>query len=194
VLAPWAIPINFRIHRKPEQENDPKVTLLDLAAAMVREVAEWFPDDRLTLMADGADASLAKRHLPRTAFYSRMRRNAALYTEAPPRQPGQRGRLRKNGTRLATPQHWAATLPKTSGQSAEVTIRGKRRTRLVSAHRVLWYETCPDLLMLMVFVRDPSGHQPDDFFLYHRFDGYRRRGIGTLRWALDHAQASLYSS
>jgi len=81
---------------------------------MVREVAEWFPDYRLTLMADGAYASLAKRNLPRTALYSRMRRNTALYTEAPARQPGQRGRPRKKGTRL------------------------------VSVQRVLWYEPCPD--------------------------------------------------
>ncbi|MCL4521443.1 MAG: transposase [Firmicutes bacterium] len=161
---PWAIPINLRIHRKPKHENDPKVTLLDLAATMVREVAEWFPDYQFTLMADGAYASLAKRHLPRTALYSRMRRNAALYTEAPARQPGQRGRPRKKGTRLATPEHWAATLPTASWQSASVTIRGQQRTRLVSVHRVLWYETCPDQLVLMVLVRDPSGQQPDDFF------------------------------
>ena len=140
------------------------MTLLGLAATMVREVAEWFPDYQLTLMADGAYASLAKRNLPRTALYSRMRRNAALYTEAPARQPGQRGRPRKKGTRLATPEHWAATLPTASWKSASVTIRGKQRTRLVSVQRVLWYETCPDQLVLMVLVRDPSGQQPDDFF------------------------------
>ena len=161
---PWAIPINFRIHRKPEQDNDPKVTLLDLAAAMVREVAEWFPEYRLALMADGAYAALAKRHLPRTVLYSRMRRNAALYREAPPRQPGQRGRPRKKGARLPTPERWASTLPKASWQSAQVTMRGKQHSRLVFAQRVLWYETCPDQLGLMVLVRDPSGHQPDDFF------------------------------
>ncbi len=90
-----------------------------------------------------------------------MRRNAALYTETLARQPG---RPRKKGTRLATPQHWAAALPEASWQSASVAIRGKQHTRLVSVHRVLWYETCPDHLLLMVLVRDPSGQQPDDFF------------------------------
>jgi len=150
---PWALPINLRIHRKPAQETDPKVTLLDLAEDMVREVAEWFPEYRLILMADGAYAALAKRHLPRTALYSRMRRNAVLYEEAPARKPGQRGRPRKKGDRL--PTAW---------QSAQVTIRGKQQKRLVSVQRVLWFETCPDQLVLLVLVRDPAGRQPDDFF------------------------------
>ena len=161
---PWAIPINLRIHRKPEHEGDAKVTLLDLAEAMVREVAEWFPEYLIALMADGAYASLAKRHLPRTALHSRMRRDAALYTEAPPRKPGQRGRPRKKGSRLPTPKEWAASLAKDQWQSATVTIRGKTQDRLVAVQRVLWYETCPDQLVLLVLVRDPSGKQRDDFF------------------------------
>ena len=131
---------------------------------MVREVAEWFPEYRLSLMADGAYAALAKRRLPRTTLTSRMRRNAALYEAAPARKPDQRGRPRKKGKRLATPQHWAATLPESDWQSAQVTIRGKQKKRLVSVQRVLWYETCPDQLVLLVMVRDPAGRQPDDFF------------------------------
>ncbi len=161
---PWAIPINVRIHRKPEKDTDPKVTLLDLAEEMIREVAEWFPDYQLTLVADGAYSALAKRHLPRTALYSRMRRNAALYQEAPPRKSGQRGRPRKKGNRLPTPEHWAATLTREDWKAAKVMIRGKQHERMVSVQRVLWYETCPDQLVLLVMVRDPGGHQPDDFF------------------------------
>ncbi len=45
-----------------------------------------------------------------------------------------------------------------------MTIRGKRHDRLVSVQRVLWYETCPDQLVLLVLVRDPAGKQRDDFF------------------------------
>ena len=161
---PWAIPINMRIHRKPKHEGDPRGTLIDLAEAMVREVAEWFPEYLISLMADGAYASLAKRNLPRTALYSRMRRDAALYTAAPPRKPGQRGRPRKKGSRLPTPKAWAASLAKDQWQAATVTIRGKRQERLVSVQQVLWYETCPDPLVLLVLVRDPSGKQRDDFF------------------------------
>ncbi len=111
---------------------------------MLREVAAWFPEYRLVLMADGAYGSLAKRRLTRTTLVSRMRRNAALYTEPPARKPGQRGRPRKKGDRLPTPEHWAATLPQSSWQTVNATIRGKEHKRLVFAHRVLWYETCPD--------------------------------------------------
>jgi len=155
---PWALPINLRIHHKGE------ATLLDLAEAMVREVAEWLPPYRFALSADGAYASLARRHLPRTALYSRMRRDAALYKAPPPRTKGQRGRPRKRGERLPSPTQWADTVPKTSWQSATVTIRGKTKTRLLFSQAVLWYKTCPDALVLMVLVRDPTGREPDDFF------------------------------
>ncbi len=158
VTPPWAVPIDIRVHRK----HGP--TLNDLAEAMVREGAAWLPDYQFALMADGAYAPLAKRRLSRTALYSRMRRNAALYTKPPARKKGQRGRPRKKGDRLPSPQQWADTLPKAHWQSAEVTIRGKHQTRLVSTHPVLWYEACPDQLVLMVLVRDPSGHEHDDFF------------------------------
>ncbi len=42
--------------------------------------------------------------------------------------------------------------------------QGKQQKRRVSGQRVLWYETCPDQLGLLVMVRDPAGRQPDDFF------------------------------
>ena len=137
---PWAIPINMRIHRKPKHEGDPRVTLIDLAEAMVREVAEWIPEYLISLMADGAYASLAKRPLPRTALYSRMRRDAALYTAAPPRKPANGRRPRKKGSRLPTSKAWAASLANDQWQAATVTIRGKRQERLVSVQQVLWYD------------------------------------------------------
>ncbi len=62
---PWALPVNLRIHRK----GGP--TLLDLAEAMVREVAEWLPGERFALVADGAYTALARRGMPRTVLYSR---------------------------------------------------------------------------------------------------------------------------
>ncbi len=132
---------------------------------MVRdEVAAWFPAYRLSLMADGAYAALAKRRLPCTTLVSRMRRNAALYEATPARKPGQRGRPRKKGDRLPTPQHCAATLSEAEWKTAHVTIRGKQQKRRVSVQRILWYETCPEQLGLLIMVRYPAGRQPDDFF------------------------------
>ena len=155
---PWAVPINVRIHHKGE------ATLLDLAEAMIREVSEWLPQYRFALSADGAYAALARRHLPRTAVYSRMRRDAALYAAPPARKKGQRGRPRKRGERLPTPTQWADTLPQSSWKSATVAVRGKTQQRFVVSQTVLWYKTCPDALVLMVLVRDPAGREPDDFF------------------------------
>jgi len=68
------LPINVRLHRKED------LTTLDLAEAMPRELAAWFPELGWQLAADGAYASLAKRGLPRCELTSRMRRDAALYS------------------------------------------------------------------------------------------------------------------
>ncbi len=155
---PWAVPINVRIHPKGE------ATLLDLAEAMIREVSEWPPQYQFALSADGAYAALARRHLPRTTVYSRMRRDAALFAAPPARQKGQRGRPRKRGERLPSPTQWADTLP-----PILLAIRDRHRPRQdPAAVRVL-----PDRLVVQNVsgcssshgvVRDPAGREPDDFF------------------------------
>ena len=95
-------------------------------------------DERLTILQDAK--GLLKQALP-------------VVTQAPPRQPG---RPRKKGARLPTSERWASTLPKASWPSTQVTIRGQQHRRLVFAQRVLWYETCPDQLVLMVLVREKN--------------------------------------
>jgi hypothetical protein len=161
VIAPWggeplALPILVRLHRK----GGP--TLVELAAAMMQQVAAWLPDRSFCLVADGAYASLIGRDLPRTTVISRLRRNAALYEAAPPRT-GRRGRPRKRGARLPAPPQLAAQV--TIWTREIVPMRGRRVARDLWAREVLWYETCPDRLLLLVIVRDPDGHEPDDFFV-----------------------------
>jgi hypothetical protein len=65
VIAPWggeplALPILVRLHRK----GGP--TLVELAAAMMQQVAAWLPDRSFCLVADGAYASLIGRDPPAT--------------------------------------------------------------------------------------------------------------------------------
>lgn len=153
---PLSLPINMRLHHKGEQ------TLLDLAEEMMSEVSQWFPGRCLHLSADGFYASLAGRRLPNAHLTSRMRSDAALYTVPPPRRPGQRGRTRKRGRRLPTPEQLAK---RTCGwKKATVMIRGKACIRLLLTADVLWYAVCPDQPVRLVICRDPKGRENDDFF------------------------------
>jgi hypothetical protein len=162
VRPPWGgeplgLPINMRLYRK----GGP--THLDLAEEMIREVADWLPLRQFALACDGAYASLAGRPLPRTHVTSRMRRDAALYEAPPARRRKQRGRPRKKGRRLPTPEVMARHTRK-GWRRAVVDERSKPVQRLLLCRPVLWYSVCPDRMVLLVIVRDPRGKQHDDFF------------------------------
>jgi hypothetical protein len=155
---PLGLPINVRLYRKGGKSHT------ELAEDMIGELADWLPHRRFHLCADGAYACLAGRGLPRTHFTSRLRRDAALFEKAPPRQQGRRGRPRKKGRRLPTPEQIAARLTPANWQRTVIDMRGHRVDRLLYSRPVLWYHTCPDHLVRLVIVRDPEGTQPDDFF------------------------------
>ncbi len=163
VTPPWGgeplgLAVTLGLHRKGGD-----LTPIDLAEAMIREVADWFPTRRLRLCGDGAYAALAGRKLPRTEVVSRMRRDAALYRLPSPRKKGERGRPRKKGGRLPRPDEMGRGRKK-EWKRVEVHCRGRLEVRLVFARPVLWYHVCPNRQVLLVVVRDPHGHQPDDFF------------------------------
>jgi len=151
------LPINVRLYRKGGPSH------LDLGEAMIREIAGWLPSRTFALGCDGAYASLAGRCLPHTHVTSRIRKDAALYDPPPPRRKGQRGRPRKKGKRLPSPQQMARQ-GRTGWVRAAVEERGKVVERLLLSRPVLWYAVCPDRTVLLVIVRDPTGKQHDDFF------------------------------
>ena len=154
---PLGLPIHVRLYRKGGPSH------LDLGEAMLRELAGWLPSRTFALACDGAYASLAGRALPRTHVTSRIRKDAALYEMPPPRRKGQRGRPRKKGTRLPSPEQMARQ-SRTGWVRAAVDERGKVVERLLLSRPVLWYTVCPDRPILLVIVRDPTGKQHDDFF------------------------------
>lgn len=82
VSAPWggmpiAIPVNIRLHRK----DGP--TMPALAREMMVELATWLPEASFVLCGDGAYATLAGDHLPRSAVVSRMRRDDSTLRGGP---------------------------------------------------------------------------------------------------------------
>jgi hypothetical protein len=156
---PMALPVNARLHKK----KDP-ITTVEHATQMMRELASWLPDRQLHLCADGAYATLAGADLPRTQVTSRMRRDAALYEAAPPRT-GKRGRPRLKGQRLPTPPEIAAQARPRDWRKVTVDVRGRKVEQLILTRDVLWYRVNAQELVRLVIVRDPSGVEPDDFFV-----------------------------
>lgn len=186
VTPPWgsmpiAIPVNARLHKK----NDP-ITTVEHATVMMRELAGWLPDRQLHLCADGAYASLAGAQLPRTHLTSRMRRDAALYAPKPP-PTGKRGRPRIKGQRLPTPPEIAAQADPSDWQQVTVDVRGREVQKMVLTRDVLWYGVNPTDLVRLVIVRDPTGIEPDDFFITTDLDA---SGADTAsryagRWSIE---------
>jgi hypothetical protein len=157
--TPIGVPVNARLHKKKDT-----TTTIEHAEAMIRELAEWLPERRFHLAADGAYATLAGAGLPRTQLTSRIRRDAAIYDKAPPRT-GRRGRPRTKGARLPTPADLAAGTGRRHWHTVAVDERGTMVERLVHVRDVLWYSVNKRDLLRLVIVRDPTGVQPDDFFI-----------------------------
>jgi DDE superfamily endonuclease len=172
VPSPWggeplALPVMICLHRKSKEgatEEEEELSLIELAAWMVFQLIEWLPNHRFRLVADGAYAPILRYDFPRTAVITRIRRDAALFDLAPPRT-GRRGRPRTKGQRLATPLGMAATLTDADWTTVQVCFRGRMVERKLWSRTLLWYETSRSRPLLLVIVRDPSGHQHDDFFI-----------------------------
>jgi hypothetical protein len=153
---PLGLPILMRLHRKGGD------SLIDLAEAMLQHLAGWLPERAFRLHADGFYATLAGRGLVRIHLISRMRRDGELYEPlAPTRGKSKRGRPRKKGRRLLTPEKMAQRVH--SWKLVTTTERGNVRKRLVYAQRVLWYRVSK-MPVLLVISRDPTGKERDDFF------------------------------
>jgi hypothetical protein len=162
VAPPWGgmpvgLPVNARVRRK---EGD--ATTTDLARAMLADLLAWLPQRSFRLACDGAYATLCGAGLERVEVTSRIRRDAAVYELTPPRT-GKRGRPRKKGDRLPSLPALAAAA--TGWATVDYDQRGATVTRLVWSRPLLWYGVARDTPLLLVVVRDPSGRQPDDFFI-----------------------------
>ena len=97
------LPLQARLHLA----GDEHPSCPELAAAMVQEIAAWFPDRKIVLVGDGGySAHPLLGSLPRQAEYvGLMRMDAELYDPTLPRQPaGKPGPKPKKGTRLPNPR------------------------------------------------------------------------------------------
>jgi hypothetical protein len=139
-------------------------TKLELLREMISLVAGWAPDRTFYLVVDSAYAgrTLLEQRPPNVQVVSRLRPDAALWARAPKRRPGQKGRPRRRGARLPTPQQVAAHCRQ--WQALTVTIYGRTLTTQVRTMRALWYTALREQPLQIVLVRDPAGKRRDEAF------------------------------
>jgi hypothetical protein len=192
VTFPWggeplALPVMVCLRRKGNKDED-ELSLVELAAWMIFQLAKWLPDHCFRVVADGA--SLLRYEYPRAVVITRVRRDAALNDHAPPRT-GRRGRPRTRGERLPKSPELAKQV--TNSTSVKVCARGQIVERLIWSRTLLWYETARSRPLLLVIVRDPVGHQHDDFFITSD-TSMAPAEVASLyadRWAIEDANRNL---
>src|SRR5262249_17133644 len=117
-------------------------TKLELLRELVGLVAGWAPARRCYLAVDSAYAgrALLEHRPPNVEVVSRLRLDAALWAPAPKRRPGQKGRPRRRGARLPTPQQVAARCR--HWHTLTVTIYGRTVTTQVRSMHALCTLPC----------------------------------------------------
>lgn len=141
-----------------------RLTKLALARELITLVATWAGDRAVYAVFDSAYAGreLLRQRPPNVHVISRLRLDAALWTRPRRRRPGQRGRPRRRGTRVPTPQVLAASWR--HWRPLPLTLYGRRVTPAVFALTALWYAALPDHPLRIVVVRDPSGRRQEEAF------------------------------
>lgn len=165
----WALPVLFRLHRslkRCKSDKRPYRKLTEQARELVELLAQRYPDRRFELLGDAAytNASVIKARPSNVTLIGRGRLDAALYAPAPARRPGQKGRTRVRGKRLASPAR-RASRKDARWRKVVVTVYGRTVTVRVLVIDALWYVAAGSELIRLVVVRDFPGHEKDDVFV-----------------------------
>ena len=140
------------------------------ASQALWRVKRWLPDRRIVVTADSSFSALeflAAVSDERLSVVTRLRLDAALYEPAPTPRPGQAGRPRKKGRRLAT-------LEQIAGQSATRWQRlpvalwyGQRDREIeICSKTAVWFHSgMTPVPIRWVLIRDPEGSFPTQALL-----------------------------
>jgi len=142
------LPVLARLHLPGKGNGPGKV---EVAAALVSQLALAFPGRMVHVVADAAYHGPALRTLPGNVTWTcRIPRNAVLYDLAPPRT-GRRGRPRTKGDRLGTPGEIAATA---AWATVTVTCYGHDQVKHAAEVTCLWYGSWHTRTVRLILTRD----------------------------------------
>jgi hypothetical protein len=187
----WCLPVLVRLFRgkkRCQAERRPYRKTTQLAAELIRGLAEALPHRRLIVVGDAAytNSSVIKRRPANVTVVGRSRLDAALYEPPPPRRPGQRGRPRVRGAAVPSPAAQVAA-PGTKWRKVTATVYGETVTVKVLVIDALWYVVAGSELVRLVVVRDFPGHERDDVFVSTdpTMDAKTIVETFALRWPLE---------
>ena len=168
--------------------------LTEWAGQLLLLVRRWCPEREIVAVADGGYASLKLldrcRRLKRPiTFITRLRLDAALYEPAPPRYPGQIGRPRLKGERLAN-LSVAAEDPDAGWEPITIAgwYGGQGRVVEVLSGTALWYSTgLPAVPIRWVLISDPQEEFRTQALLCTDLDAAPERIISwfVMRWQME---------
>lgn len=173
----FALPVLWRVFRKKGEEGHYKRT--ELAAQLVRHLADAFPCRSFCLVADKAyiNATVLKDLPDNVVVIGPLSKKAALYLPAMAKVSGQKGAPRKKGRRLPTPgqlleephlleemaeqypEEFALVSPLNAGgwgarQEGFVLPKQKKTLRVQTMRGVLWYHACKQRPVTVTLLHD----------------------------------------
>jgi len=161
----WALPFLTVLapsERYYENKKCRAKSILDWARQMVYQLRRWLPNRLIVLVADKTYSTLeflnACQSLKKpVTVITRLQLNAAIYTPIPTRKKGTKGRNRKKGIRLPTPQQFIDD-PRTRWTTVTVQwYGGQKRTIDIASGFAVWYSSGkPTVDIRWVLIRDPS--------------------------------------
>jgi hypothetical protein len=186
----WALPVLLRLHRgkkRCQAEKRSYRKCQELAAELIKILAEALPDRRIIMVGDSAytNSSIIRGRPKNVTVVGRSRLDAALYMPPPKRRRGQKGRPRARGARLPSPEKQAA---QARWKRVEVTVYGRTIKVRVLVIDALWYVAAHSELVRLVVVRDFPGHERDDVFVSTDPMMGAKSIVETFarRWSLEH--------
>jgi hypothetical protein len=161
----WALPFLTALcpsERYYEKRVRGQKKMTDWARQMLYQAQRWLPGRQLVVLADASFAAielLAALAQHSIGLITRFRLDAALYTPAPEREAGQKGRPRKKGARLPSLQQ-VLDSPNTLWKKLRVPDwygQGPKTLEIVSGRAVWYHGGQPPLPIRWVLIRDPKG-------------------------------------
>jgi hypothetical protein len=193
----WALPFlsalaySERYAKECAKRHKP---LTEWAGQLLLLVRRWCPEREIVAVADGGYASLKLldrcRRLKRPiTFITRLRLDAALYEPALPRYPGQIGRPRLKGERLAN-LSVAAEEPDAGWEPITIAgwYGGQGRVVEVLSGTAVWYSTgLPAVPIRWVLISDPQEEFRTQTLLCTDLDAAPERIISwfVMRWQME---------
>jgi hypothetical protein len=179
-----ALPLLFRLYRGKEEclrKGHAYRKKTQLAVLLLRHVASWVGERPVELLLDsGYCTDSVLGHLPKHfVVFGSMRLDAAL-TQVPVRVPGHKGRPRKKGERLPSPEQLARD-PEVKWQRARIELNGREKEVEYKSLCGRWMRACGERLLRVVVVR---GKGPRPLRAFFCTDAQRRveEILSTYSW------------